>query len=155
MESALFAAGCFWGVEEAFRTLNGVSATAVGYCGGTADNPNYKQVCTGTTGHAEAVRVDFDPSVISYDDLLNVFWECHDPTTLNRQGPDRGTQYRSAIFFQNQDQEKKATASRDRLEQSGKLNSPIVTQIVKAQTFWLAEDYHQQYIKKNGLNVCH
>jgi len=155
METAFFAAGCFWGVEEAFRNVKGVVATTVGYCGGTAQNPTYEQVCTGATGHAETVKVDFDPSQVSYDNLLNVFWDCHDPTTLNRQGPDRGTQYRSAVFFQNEDQQKKATASRDELQKSGKLKSPIVTQIVAAEPFWRAEEYHQQYIKKNGINVCH
>jgi len=156
MAKAIFAAGCFWGVESEFRKLNGVTATAVGYIGGQTDNPTYKQVCTDRTGHAEAVEIDFDPARISYDGLLNTFWELHDPTTLNRQGPDFGTQYRSAIFFHSPEQEAAAKASLDRLAASKKFSRPIVTQIVPATQFWRAEDYHQQYFEKQGIApTCH
>ena len=154
MEKATFGAGCFWGVEEAFRQLEGVSATAVGYEGGKLARPTYKDVCTDRTGHAEVVEVDFDPSKISYDRLLDVFWHSHNPTSLNRQGPDIGTQYRSVIFFHSPEQEKAAKASRDKLQKTG-YKSPIVTQIVPAETFWKAEDYHQQYLAKRGLGSCH
>ena len=152
MEKATFGAGCFWGVEAAYRQIAGVQSTAVGYAGGTADNPNYKQVCTGRTGHAEVVEVTFDPQKVSYEELLDVFWANHDPTTLNRQGPDVGTQYRSAIFFHSPYQEKAARASSERRQEE--LSRPIVTQIEPASTFYMAEDYHQQYLEKRGLSTC-
>jgi peptide-methionine (S)-S-oxide reductase len=152
MEKATFGAGCFWGVEEAFRRLAGVKDTAVGYMGGSLKNPSYQDVCTDRTGHAEVVEVDFDPAVISYHDLLNVFWENHDPTTKNRQGPDVGTQYRSAIFFHSPEQEAEAKRSRDEAQKNFK--RPIVTEIVPATNFWRAEEYHQQYLEKRGLSHC-
>jgi peptide-methionine (S)-S-oxide reductase len=155
MAKAIFAAGCFWGVEEAFRQVKGVTSTTVGYTGGTTDNPSYKQVCGNTTGHAEAVEVEFDPKQISYDELLNVFWKSHDPTTLNRQGPDVGTQYRSAIFFEDAEQEAEARRSKAELEKSGAFKRPIVTEIKPASEFWRAEDYHQQYFEKRGIKSCH
>jgi len=155
MASAMFGAGCFWGVEAAFRRIKGVKSTAVGYAGGNLKNPTYHDVCTGTTGHAEVVQVEYDPAVTAYDDLLNVFWENHDPTTLNRQGPDVGTQYRSAIFFESPEQEAAAIASKERLEKSGRYKRPIVTRIEPATEFWRAEDYHQQYLEKRGLATCH
>ena len=155
MAKATFAAGCFWGVEATFRQLPGVTATRVGYTGGNFDNPSYKDVCTDHTGHAEAVEVEYDPGKISYDQLLDVFWENHDPTQLNRQGPDWGSQYRSAIFFHSPDQEAAAKASKRQLEHSGRFSKPVVTQIVPATTFYEAEDYHQQYLEKRGLATCH
>jgi peptide-methionine (S)-S-oxide reductase len=155
MAKATFAAGCFWGVEATFRQLSGVTATRVGYIGGKTANPTYKDVCTDTTGHAEAVEVDYDPAKISYDQLLQVFWENHDPTQLNRQGPDWGKQYRSAIFFHSPEQESAAKESKEQLEKSGRFNKPIVTQIVPAETFYEAETYHQQYLEKRGLASCH
>jgi peptide-methionine (S)-S-oxide reductase len=155
MAKAIFAAGCFWGVETTFRQLPGVISTRVGYTGGTLSNPTYKDVCTDRTGHAEAVEVEYDPSKLSYDQLLDVFWQNHDPTQLNRQGPDWGTQYRSAIFFTSPEQEAAAKASKERLEKSGRYSKPIVTQIVPASTFYEAEDYHQQYLEKRGLASCH
>lgn len=155
MEKATFAAGCFWGVEATFRQIPGVKSTRVGYIGGDFPNPTYKDVCTDSTGHAEAVEVDFDPSQVSYNDLLNVFWENHDPTQLNRQGPDFGTQYRSAIFFHSPEQEQAARKSKDALEESGRFSRKIVTQVVPAPTFYEAEDYHQQYLEKRGLATCH
>src|SRR5437773_10996084 len=155
MAKASFAAGCFWGVEAAFRQVEGVLSTAVGYEGGHFENPTYEDVCTGRTGHAETVEVEYDPSRVSYEDLLKVFWENHDPTTLNRQGPDVGTQYRSAIFFHNPEQEAVARASKARLESSGKYRRPIVTEIAPASEFYKAEEYHQQYLEKRGLSVCH
>ena len=155
MAKATFAAGCFWGVEHTFRQLPGVISTRVGYTGGNVPNPTYKDVCTDTTGHAEAVEVDYDPAKISYDQLLNVFWENHDPTQLNRQGPDWGKQYRSAIFFHSPEQEREAKASKEKLEKSHRFSKPIVTQIVPATTFHQAEDYHQQYLEKKGLASCH
>lgn len=154
MSKASFAAGCFWGVEAAFRQIEGVTATAVGYEGGTKPEPTYREVCGGATGHAETVEVDFDPARVSYGRLLDVFWENHDPTTLNRQGPDVGEQYRSAIFFHDADQEREARASKEALEKSGRYRRPIVTQILPASTFWRAEDYHQQYLEKRGLATC-
>jgi peptide-methionine (S)-S-oxide reductase len=154
MSKATFAAGCFWGVEAAFRQVPGVLSTAVGYEGGTKANPTYEQVCAKNTGHAEAVEVDYDPARVSYDELLKVFWENHDPTTLNRQGPDVGEQYRSAIFFHDAEQEREAIASREALEKSGRFRKPIVTEITPASTFWRAEDYHQQYLEKRGLATC-
>ncbi len=151
--TATFAAGCFWGVEEAFRTLDGVVATRVGYTGGHTANPTYEDICSGRTGHAEAVRVVYDPEVISYDELLAVFWKSHDPTTPDRQGPDVGAQYRSAVFVHNDEQRQVAEASRDKRQE--RLDRPIVTEIVDAGPFYEAEDYHQQYLLKRGLNVCH
>jgi peptide-methionine (S)-S-oxide reductase len=155
MAKATFAAGCFWGVEATFRQLPGVTSTRVGYLGGHTDQPTYKDVCTDRTGHAEAVEVEFDPAKISYDQLLDVFWENHDPTQLNRQGPDWGTQYRSAIFFHTPEQEAAARASKEKLETSGRFHQPIVTQIVREAPFYEAEDYHQQYLEKRGLATCH
>lgn len=155
MEKATFAAGCFWGVEATFRSLPGVSATRVGYTGGTLNSPTYKDVCTDRTGHAEAVEVTYDPAKISYEELLQTFWENHDPTTLNRQGPDVGTQYRSAIFYHSPEQEAAARASKERLEESRAYRRPIVTEILPAVEFWEAEDYHQQYLEKRGLAHCH
>ncbi len=155
MEKATFAAGCFWGVESAFREVPEVISTRVGYTGGTLENPTYKDVCTDSTGHAEAIEVTYDPARLSYDDLLNVFWKSHDPTTLNRQGPDVGAQYRSAIFYHSPEQEAAAHASKDRLEKSGACRRPIVTEIVPASQFWQAEEYHQQYLEKRGMAHCH
>lgn len=152
MEKATFAAGCFWGVEEAFRHLAGVSSTTVGYTGGGVPNPRYQDVCTDTTGHAEAVLVEFDPTQVSYEELLEVFWNSHDPTTANRQGPDIGTQYRSAIFFHTPEQEAAAKTSRDRAQ--ARFSLPIVTQIVPASPFYRAEEYHQQYLAKRGIASC-
>lgn len=156
MQRATFAAGCFWGVESAFRQLPGVLATAVGYTGGHTDNPAYKEVCSDRTGHAEAVTVEYDPAKISYEQLLEVFWDLHDPTQLNRQGPDHGSQYRTAIFTHDEAQAKAAQASKDRLSKSGKFKRPVVTEIVPAPVFHMAEDYHQQYFEKRGMApVCH
>ncbi|TLY14185.1 MAG: peptide-methionine (S)-S-oxide reductase MsrA [Nitrospirae bacterium] len=155
MTKATFGAGCFWGVETAFREVNGVTATRVGYLGGTMKNPTYHDVCTDMTGHAEVVEVEFDPSKVSYEDLLNVFWTCHDPTQLNRQGPDVGTQYRSAIFFHSPEQEKAARASKEKLQASGRYKRPVVTEISPVSEFWMAEDYHQQYLEKRGIKSCH
>ncbi len=154
VEKATFAAGCFWGVEETFRSLKGVLSTRVGYTGGKTKNPTYQDVCSGTTGHAEAVEIGFDPSLISYEELLGVFWETHDPTTLNRQGPDVGEQYRSAIFFHNRKQETAARKSKEDLEKSGKCKKPIVTQIVPVSEFYQAEEYHQHYLEKRGIKSC-
>jgi peptide-methionine (S)-S-oxide reductase len=154
MEKATFGAGCFWGVEATFRQIKGVTSTAVGYMGGTLNNPTYKDVCTDKTGHAEVVQVEYDPSVVSYNDLLQAFWEGHNPTTMNRQGPDFGTQYRSVIFFHSPEQEATALASREELEKAGIFKRPVVTQIVPAQEFWRAEEYHQQYLEKRGLSHC-
>ena len=155
MAKATFAAGCFWGVEATFRALPGVTSTRVGYTGGNLANPTYKDVCTDRTGHAEAVEVEFDQTKISYEKLLDVFWENHDPTQLNRQGPDWGTQYRSAIFYHSPEQESAAKASKQELEKAHRYTKPIVTQIVPATTFYEAEDYHQQYLEKRGLATCH
>ncbi len=155
MSKAIFAAGCFWGVEATFRQLPGVISTRVGYIGGQTSNPTYKEVCTDRTGHAEAVEVTYDPAKLSYEKLLDVFWENHDPTQVNRQGPDFGTQYRSAIFFTTPEQETAACASKAALEKSHGFSKPIATQIVPAVTFHEAEDYHQQYLEKKGLASCH
>jgi peptide-methionine (S)-S-oxide reductase len=155
MAKATFAAGCFWGVEATFRQLPGVISTRVGYTGGQTEDPTYKEVCTDRTGHAEAVEIEYDPAKLSYDKLLDVFWENHDPTQLNRQGPDWGTQYRSAIFFHSPEQEAEAKASKERLEKSRHFSKPIATQIVPAVTFFEAEEYHQQYLEKKGLASCH
>ena len=155
MAKATFAAGCFWGVEAAFRQIPGVISTRVGYTGGQKSNPSYQDVCTDRTGHAEAVEVEYDPAKVSYNELLKVFWENHDPTQLNRQGPDWGSQYRSAIFFHTPEQEAAAKASKEALEKSGQYRKPIVTQIAPATQFYEAEDYHQQYLEKRGLATCH
>jgi peptide-methionine (S)-S-oxide reductase len=151
-QRATFAAGCFWGVEAAFREIEGVVKTSVGYTGGETANPSYKRVCSGKTGHAESVEVWFDPAVTSYDGLLETFWSIHNPTTPNRQGWDVGSQYRSAIFFHDAEQEQQAISSRDRHQRG--LARPIVTQIVPANTFYDAEDYHQRYFEKHGGAVC-
>ncbi|WP_342678539.1 peptide-methionine (S)-S-oxide reductase MsrA [Methanofollis sp. UBA420] len=153
-ERAYFAAGCFWGVEAAFREVKGVVETAVGFMGGRTVNPTYEEVCTGRTGHAETVEVVFDPEVVGYADLLDIFWDIHDPTTKNRQGPDIGSQYRSAIFFLTPAQEAAALASRERLERSGRYPRPIVTEIVPAGPFFRAEEYHQRYYAKKGVGGC-
>ncbi len=155
MVVATFGAGCFWGVELAFQKTEGVTSTSVGYTGGTTQNPTYEQVCTGRSGHAEVVRVEFDPAIVSYEKLLDVLWVCHDPTTLNRQGPDIGTQYRSAIFYQGPEQEASAKASKEKADQSGRFSSPIVTEISPAPEYYIAEDYHQQYLEKRGMGSCH
>lgn len=155
MAKATFGAGCFWGVEMAFRRVPGVTATAVGYEGGGMADPAYKDVCTGATGHAEVVEVDFDPARVSYERLLEIFFACHDPTTLNRQGPDIGTQYRSVIFFHDTEQERVAQEAKARLDRSGCFLRPIVTAIVPAAPFWRAEACHQQYLEKRGLDSCH
>ncbi|HET8674902.1 MAG TPA: peptide-methionine (S)-S-oxide reductase MsrA [Blastocatellia bacterium] len=154
MEKAIFAAGCFWGVEAAFRQVKGVKSTQAGYTGGSVANPSYELVCTGRTGHAEAVEVTFDPAEVSYEDLLNLFWDSHDPTTLNRQGPDIGAQYRSGVFFLTPEQEQSARASKERLRKSGRYSREIVTEITKATEFYSAEDYHQQYFEKRGISHC-
>ncbi len=155
MAKATFAAGCFWGVEDAFRQTPGVTSTTVGYIGGTTKNPTYKEVCTGRTGHAEAVEVEFDPSKVSYMELLGTFWKTHDPTTMNRQGPDVGTQYRSGIFYHDAEQEKEARESKAKLESEKIFKRPIVTEIAAAPEFFRAEDYHQQYFEKQGIKACH
>lgn len=155
METATFGAGCFWGVEETFRQVPGVVETTVGYLGGHMKNPTYQDVCTDETGHAEVVQVKYDPAKVSYDQLLDVFWSNHDPTTLNRQGPDWGKQYRSAIFFHTPEQEREARASKDKTQASGRFRRPIVTEITPASTFYPAEDYHQKYLAKRGLSHCH
>jgi len=154
MEKATFGAGCFWGVEAVLRQVEGVVSTTVGYMGGTLKNPTYQDVCTDRTRHAEVVEVEYDPFKVSYDELLNVFWANHDPTTLNRQGPDIGTQYRSVIFFHTPQQETAAKASKARLQASGKCKRPVVTEIAPASDFWRAEEYHQQYLEKRGLAHC-
>jgi peptide-methionine (S)-S-oxide reductase len=154
MEKATFGAGCFWGVEATFRQVKGVTSTAVGYAGGGLEKPTYEDVCTDKTGHAEVVQVEYDPTQVSYEKLLDVFWSNHDPTTLNRQGPDFGTQYRSVIFHHTPEQKAAATASKERLEKGSKHRRPIVTQIVPASTFWRAEEYHQEYLEKRGLSSC-
>jgi peptide-methionine (S)-S-oxide reductase len=154
-DKATFGAGCFWGVEATFRRIPGVVTTAVGYSGGTVANPDYHLVCTSTTGHAEVVEVTFDPAQVSYDQLLEAFWECHDPTQLNRQGPDYGTQYRSVIFTHGEAQRAAAESSRAARQASGKHSRPIVTAIEPAGPFWRAEEYHQQYLEKRGQAHCH
>ncbi|MFH1239101.1 MAG: peptide-methionine (S)-S-oxide reductase MsrA [bacterium] len=154
MEKATFAAGCFWGVEESFRQVKGVISTTVGYTGGHFKNPTYKEICSGKTGHAEAIQIEYDPTVVSYNQLLDMFWKIHNPTTKNRQGPDIGTQYRSAIFFHNKAQESAAIASKEKLDKSGIYKSKIVTEIVPATEFYRAEEYHQQYYEKQGGGSC-
>ena len=154
-EKATFGAGCFWGVEETFRKIPGVLSTAVGYTGGTLENPTYKDVCTDRTGHAEVVQVEYDPSKVSYEQLLDVFWANHNPTTLNSQGPDHGRQYRSAIFYHTPHQQATATASLAKQQSSGRFHRPIVTEITPAAMFYRAEDYHQRYLEKRGASHCH
>ena len=151
-EKALFGAGCFWQVEAAFRGIRGVTATTVGYSGGSMKNPSYRDVCTDRTGHAEVVQVEFDPAQVSYEDLLEIFWEMHDPTQLNRQGPDIGTQYRSVIFFYTPEQEQAARSSLDRAQ--ARFDKPIVSEMAPASDFWPAEEYHQRYLEKRGLASC-
>jgi peptide-methionine (S)-S-oxide reductase len=155
MAKATFAEGCFWGVEDTFRQVKGVNDVTVGYTGGQTVNPTYKEVCTDRTGHAEAVEIEFDPSKVSYRELLGVFFQSHDPTQMNRQGPDYGTQYRSAIFFHDAEQEAEAREAKASLEKSGVFKRPIVTQIVPAAPFYRAEEYHQRYFEKNGIRACH
>lgn len=154
LKTAIFAAGCFWGVEAAFRKLQGVTEVESGYTGGKVENPTYEQVCSGTTGHAEAVRVTYDPKKIDYIELLKTFWKIHDPTQMNRQGGNVGHQYRSAIFYQDEEQKRAAEKSKKELAESDKYSSPIVTEIVKAEPFYRAEEYHQRYLEKNGRAVC-
>lgn len=154
-ELATFGAGCFWGVEAGFRRVPGVSDVAVGYSGGHTENPTYRDVCTDETGHAEVVQVTFDPAKVSYEQLLDTFWQLHDPTQVNRQGPDVGTQYRSAIFFHSPQQETAAKKSKAALEASGKLRRPIATEIKPAGPFYRAEEYHQRYLEKRGASSCH
>jgi len=154
-DTAIFAAGCFWGVQSAFDEVKGVVSTTVGYTGGETEKPTYKDVCSDRTGHAEAVQVVYNPAVVSYEQLLDKFWSTHDPTTLNRQGPDFGSQYRSAIFYHSPEQQAAASAWMEKLEQAGSYPRPIVTQIVPAATFWPAEEYHQKYFKKHGGGSCH
>ena len=153
-EQATFAAGCFWGVEERFRTTEGVLSTSVGYIGGDITDPTYEMVCKGDTGHAEAVHIEFDPQAIDYKELLHIFWDLHDPTTLNRQGPDIGHQYRSAVFYHNEEQRRLALETKTELDDSGKYHDKIVTEIVPAQEFYQAEEYHQKYVMKTGRKVC-
>lgn len=154
LEKATFAAGCFWGVEETFRNVSGVVSTAVGYTGGQTENPTYEDVCTGMSGHAEAVEVTFDRDKVSYKELLRVFWGSHDPTTHDRQGPDVGSQYRSAVFFHDGAQEKEARDAKEALERAGVFRRPIVTEIVPAAAFYPAEEYHQKYLMKRGRGSC-
>jgi peptide-methionine (S)-S-oxide reductase len=154
-QKATFGAGCFWGVQAAFDRVKGITSTAVGYLGGTLDHPTYRDVCGHQTGHAEVVEVSFDPDVVSYQQLLEVFWSVHDPTTMNRQGPDVGDQYRSAIFYHSEEQREAAEASKAELDRSGRFRRPIVTQIVPASNFWKAEEYHQKYLEKHGRASCH
>ena len=155
LKVAIFAGGCFWGVEEAFLNVPGVVSTTVGYAGGTTDNPTYRQVCTGRTGHAEAIEIRYDPEVADYNQLLEVFWAVHDPTQVNRQGNDVGTQYRSVIFFHDAEQERKAKAAIKKLEESGKYKKPIATELLPATKFWPAEEYHQKYLQVNPGGYCH
>ena len=155
MEQATFGAGCFWGVELTFQKTKGVTSTSVGYSGGTTHNPTYEEVCTGRSGHAEVVQVEFDPSIVSYEELLDVLWGCHDPTTLNRQGPDRGTQYRSAIYYHSPGQVASAIASNAKADKSVRFSSPIFTEITSASEYYMAEDYHQKYLEKRGMGSCH
>jgi len=155
MAKATFGAGCFWGVEARFQQVPGVTATAVGYEGGKLDNPTYKDVCTDATGHAEVVEIDFDPSKVSYEHLLDLFFELHDPTQLNRQGPDWGKQYRSAVFYHSLEQEAVAKQVIARLTDEKRFSRPIVTQVVPAEIFWRAEEYHQKYLEKRGAVSCH
>lgn len=155
MDTATFGAGCFWGVEAAFGKIHGVVSTTVGYAGGTKHNPSYEEVCRGDTGHTEVVRVDFDPDRVTYAELLNAFWECHDPTQVNRQGPDFGYQYRSVVFGESEEQLAVARRSKEALEDSGKFSRPVATAIEPSRNFYRAEEYHQQYLAKRGQAVCH
>jgi peptide-methionine (S)-S-oxide reductase len=155
MKKATFGAGCFWGVELAFSQNFGVTQTAVGYAGGKSPDPTYEMVCTGQSGHAEVVEVEYDPSQIEYSALLELFWSIHDPTTLNRQGPDIGTQYRSVIFYHDAEQESAAKTSMEKLQRSGRFQGPIVTEIAAAPEFYRAEEYHQKYLEKRGMKNCH
>ena len=154
LETAIFGAGCFWGVEETFRKIKGVKETAVGYMGGDKENPTYKQVCSGTTGHTEVTEVKFDPEKVSYGELLNVFWKIHDPTQVDKQGPDVGRQYRSVIFYHSSEQKRRAEELKEVEEKSGKYKRPIATTIEPAEIFWRAEEYHQRYVEKGGRTVC-
>jgi peptide-methionine (S)-S-oxide reductase len=154
MQEAIFGAGCFWGIQDAFDQVNGAISTSVGYCGGHFENPTYEDVCSGQTGHAEVVKVQFDETIVTFKDLLNLFWNIHDPTTLNRQGPDIGSQYRSAIFYNSEDQKDAAIQSKDQLEANNRFSKPIVTEIVPAKTFYPAEEYHQKYFQKKGISHC-
>ena len=154
MATAIFGAGCFWGVEAAFRRIEGVTDAAVGYAGGHSDNPTYREVCAGSTGHAEVVQVEYDPARVSFEDLLNAFWEMHDPTQVNRQGPDVGDQYRSVIFFHLPEQQTAALKSKEQLDAEGTLNRPVATVIEPAPSFWRAEEYHQRYLEKNSQAAC-
>ncbi|MDP2653758.1 MAG: peptide-methionine (S)-S-oxide reductase MsrA [Candidatus Omnitrophota bacterium] len=155
MQKAMFGAGCFWGVEEIFRKAKGVTATAVGYSGGKTKDPAYEDVCTGRTGHAEVVRLEFDSLAVTYEQLLDIFWDCHNPMTLNRQGPDTGTQYRSVIFYHSPEQRDAATRSKEARQASGRYPLPIVTAIEPAAEFYRAEEYHQRYFEKHGMSGCH
>jgi methionine-S-sulfoxide reductase len=155
MAIATFAAGCFWGVEVQFRQVDGVVSTRVGYCNGTTENPSYKQVCTGNTGHAEVIEVTFNPGIVSFESLLGVFWKSHNPTTLNRQGPDIGTQYRSAVFYHDEQQRQQAELVKKTLDHAHIFASTIVTEITAAEIFWQAEEYHQCYLEKKGLGSCY
>ena len=155
IQTATFGAGCFWGVEETFRKIKGVVDTKVGYMGGKMQKPTYEDVCTDGSGHAEVVQVKYDPSKVKFEELLDVFWNNHNPTTTDRQGPDEGSQYRSVIFYYTEEQKKTAMKSKENLEKSKKFQNPVVTKIVKASEFWMAEDYHQRYLQKRGVNSCH
>ena len=155
LEKAMFGAGCFWGVQDEFSHVKGVVNTTVGYAGGTFENPTYQDVCAERTGHAEVVLVEYDPHEVAYEDLLKKFWEIHDPTTMNRQGPDTGSQYRSIIFYFTPEQKQLAETSKAELEKSGKRPNPVVTQIIPASPFFPAEEYHQNYLHKKGVHVCH
>lgn len=155
MAKATFGAGCFWGVEATFRRVEGVLDAAVGYMGGSLDDPTYEDVCSDRTGHAEVVQLDFDPAAVSYEALLEVFWSSHNPTTPNRQGPDVGSQYRSVVFYHDEEQRRAAEQMRDELQRAGRFARPIVTEVVPAQTFWRGEEYHQRYLEKRGLGTCH
>jgi len=154
IEKATFGAGCFWGVEATFRAIKGVTNTTVGYTGGTTKNPTYEDVCSHTTGHAEVVQVEFDPGIVTYKQLLDVFWSNHNPTTLNRQGPDIGDQYRSVVFYHTLEQRTAAEEAKETLDKSGRFKKPIVTLIEPAPTFYPAEEYHQRYLEKRGLSHC-
>ncbi len=154
MAKATFGAGCFWGVEVAFRQMEGVLDAAVGYSGGSTENPTYQDVCSGQSGHAEVVQVEYDPEKVAYKDLLEVFWSCHNPTTLNRQGPDVGTQYRSVIYYHTPEQQQEAQTSKAEQDGSGRFPGKIVTEITEAGSFYRAEEYHQQYLKKHGRDSC-
>ena len=153
MEKAIFAAGCFWGVELNFSKVEGIQETRVGYTGGDSPDPTYQEICAKNTGHAEAIEITYDPEVISYPQLLERLWDFHDPTTLNRQGPDQGTQYRSAIFYLDENQKALAGKSKQNIDASGRFSGPVVTEISPAKIFWLAEEYHQKYLEKKGVTI--